>query len=273
MIDFQLKSINFQPVSTSKRLGPLLQQFIQNVRRRKNQRSTSTTTTTTSTETPKDSEQNQIESGFEIGNFPLLPTINLIEPSDSFSNKFSVDEFLLRPEGDDFSSFSVEETTTLEPETTTVDEELTTTTNNPTTTLDSTTLDTDVDVTTHSGDFAGATEVTSDPVSSHTTLTKCCCAPVNCDVKQNTINDDSSTLLIESIQSMKEECSEHKSHFHALLDEIKLSNQKLDDMDLKIQSVNDQIANVYEVLRVYILPPTSLEYLDKLLLFKKQRMR
>lgn len=241
------------------------------MRRRKNQK--------TSTEIPKieeqsqqdqQSQQNQASTSDESNNFNLFGVGNSIFDKLQFSRPewdgFNPEVESITTMEPDTTTDAYTEVTTGEPETTTNSEmdnsdsfgELTTTTDDPTTTLSSTT--------------PSAGICSTDHALSQTTQPSCCCAPVKCIDNEN-LNVDSSKLIIESIQSIKEECSQHKDQLHTLLDEIKLSHQKLDDMDLKMQSVNDQIANVYEVMRVYILPPSSLGYLDKLIVYRKKRVK
>lgn len=206
------------------------------------------TLTTSTTEMPTIIAQNTF----------LSQTTSLItESNESIFNKIAIDEFPTFEEDSYNSDGDAMMTTTEDP-----------------TTIESMAIDSDVSSlsTSASSSFLqiDATTEKSDLDTPQKTQSTCC-ASVNCngDYQKYCINS-----FTESIQNMiKKDCSHNNEKFDMLLNQVKLTQQKLDDMDLKIQSVNDQLANVYEVMRVYILPPSSLEYLDKLLVDRKLRVK
>lgn len=244
MTDFELKSINFQPVG-GKRVGPYLKQFIQKLRDRKNKIMSFSTSTT---EMPIVSHQIMPLNGGAPA--PVSESSELL--IDKIINEVSIGQLPLE------------------------EEILITTAEYPTT------MDSEFELETKSvSSTPGASSFlhidvpaeTNDLDTPENTHSSCCCVNVNrCDNSSND-NIDRISLITESIQNMiMKECGQTEENFDILFNEIKSNQQKLDDTDLKIQSVNDQLANIYEVMRVYILPPSSIEYLDKLLVHRKLRV-
>jgi hypothetical protein len=79
--------------------------------------------------------------------------------------------------------------------------------------------------------------------------------------------------ISQKLDEAKYKCENYDEKLNEILYDVKLNQILMNEIDSKVQSVNDQIANVYEVLRVYLIPPTNVDVLDKLLLIQKLRIK